>query len=112
VAQEAPKKAVSARIWQTRNASTRAIRRDVPLTNAIRKAFKAGTRDFTGRPGPNYWQLQAGSAIVTWPVDVWFTGKRTFDAKLKFGARRTEKITLDPGGRFPDRNKQDNTWRR
>ena len=29
---------------------TRAIRRDVPLTNMIRRAFDAGTRDSTGRP--------------------------------------------------------------
>ena len=35
----------------------RAIRRDVPMTNAIRRAYEAGTRDATGRPGPNYWQL-------------------------------------------------------
>lgn len=36
---------------------TRAIRQDVPLTNSIRKAFQAGTRDFSGAPGPTYWQL-------------------------------------------------------
>ena len=38
-------------------APTRAIRRDIPLTNAIRRALAAGTRDSTGRPGRNYWQL-------------------------------------------------------
>ena len=54
--------------------------------------------------------LEDGSAIVTWPVDVWFAGKRTFDAKLKFGARQIEKITLDRAGRFPDRSKADNVW--
>ena len=36
----------------------RAVRRDVPLTDAIRRAFDAGTRDLTGRPGAAYWQLQ------------------------------------------------------
>ncbi len=41
----------------------RAIRRDVPMTNAIRRAFDAGTRDQTGRPGPNYWQLQTDYTI-------------------------------------------------
>jgi hypothetical protein len=41
----------------------RAIRRDVPLTNAIRRAFDAGTRDMTGRPGPNYWQLETDFTI-------------------------------------------------
>jgi len=38
-------------------AATRAIRRDIPLTNTIRRALAAGTRDSTGRPGRNYWQL-------------------------------------------------------
>jgi hypothetical protein len=41
----------------------RAIRRDVPMTNTIRRAFAAGTRDNTGRPGPNYWQLQTDYTI-------------------------------------------------
>jgi hypothetical protein len=53
-----------------------------------------------------------GSAIVTWPVDVWFPGNRTFEAKLEFGARAITKITLDPAGRFPDRSKADNVWPR
>jgi hypothetical protein len=38
-------------------APERAIRRDIPLTNMIRRAFAAGTRDSTGRPGRSYWQL-------------------------------------------------------
>src|SRR5687768_10244980 len=41
----------------------RAIRRDVPMTNAIRRAYEAGTRNSTGRPGPNYWQLQTDYRI-------------------------------------------------
>src|SRR4030095_12232807 len=41
----------------------RGIRRDVPMTNAIRRAFDAGTRDRSGRPGPNYWQLQTDYTI-------------------------------------------------
>ncbi len=53
-----------------------------------------------------------GSAIVTWPVDVWFGGSRTFEARLQFGPRKIEKITLDPAGRFPDGDKQDNVWPR
>lgn len=36
----------------------RAVRRDIPMTNAIRRALAAGTRDSTGRPGANYWQLR------------------------------------------------------
>ncbi len=36
----------------------RSIRRDVPMTDMIRRGFAAGTRDATGRPGPAYWQLR------------------------------------------------------
>ncbi|HET9440550.1 MAG TPA: M1 family metallopeptidase [Longimicrobiales bacterium] len=46
---------------QTGTASTvlpeRAVRRTLPMTNMIRRAHMAGTRDSTGRPGRNYWQL-------------------------------------------------------
>lgn len=47
---------------------------------------------------------------VTWPVSVWFNGNRTFDAVLNFGTRKIKKITLDPHGRFPDKNVTDNVW--
>jgi hypothetical protein len=50
------------------------------------------------------------TAIVTYPVDVWFPGSRTFSAALDFGPRRIEQITLDPDGRFPDRDVSDNVW--
>ena len=54
--------------------------------------------------------IDGNSAMVTWPVDVWFGGSRTFEATLDFGKRKIEKITLDPRGRFPDRNTADNVW--
>ena len=38
-------------------APERAVRRDIPLTNMIRRAYDASTRDSTGSPGANYWQL-------------------------------------------------------
>lgn len=41
----------------------RAVRRDIPLTNTIRRAMAAGTRDSTGRPGAKYWQLRTDYAI-------------------------------------------------
>ena len=41
----------------------RAIRRDIPMTNAIKRAFAAGARDSTGRPGRNYWQLRTDYQI-------------------------------------------------
>src|SRR4029078_4791764 len=57
------------------SATPRAVRRDVPMTNSIRRAWEAGTRDKSGRPGPNYWQL---------PTDY------TIDAKI---ATETQTIT-------------------
>jgi len=56
--------------------------------------------------------IDGNSATVTWPVDVWFDGRRTFDAVLDFGGRRIERITFDPQARFPDRNPADNVWPR
>ena len=59
---------------------------------------------------PNSVMTDSTTAIVTYPVDVWFNGSRTFDAVLDFGGRVIEKVTLDPFGRFPDRNAADNVW--
>ncbi|NNE97819.1 MAG: M1 family metallopeptidase, partial [Pyrinomonadaceae bacterium] len=41
----------------------RAVRRYIPLTKSIRRAHKTGTRDKTGRPGPNYWQIKTDFLI-------------------------------------------------
>ena len=43
--------------------NTRAVRRDIPMTRTIRRAFDANTRNYTGKPGPNYWQLQTDFTI-------------------------------------------------
>ena len=66
----------------------------------------------TIRPMANARMLDASTAIVTWPVDVWFGGSKTFVGSLDFGGRVIEKITLDPFGRFPDRIATDNVWPR
>jgi hypothetical protein len=55
-------------------------------------------------------KVDGNTAIVTWPVSVWFDGKRDFDAVLTFGDRKIKKITLDPNGRFPDTEVKDNVW--
>jgi len=59
---------------------------------------------------PNSVMRDSVTAIVTYPVDVWFRGSRTFTATLDFGSRKIEQITLDPDGRFPDREVADNVW--
>jgi hypothetical protein len=64
------------------------------------------------KPMPNAKMLDETTAIVTWPVDVWFLGSRTFQAPLDFGGRAITTITLDPGCRFPDRDPSDNVWPR
>jgi hypothetical protein len=64
------------------------------------------------RPMSNATMADSVTAIVTYPVDVWFPGSRTFVATLEFGARPIEKIVLDPHCRFPDRDPADNVWPR
>lgn len=59
---------------------------------------------------PNSKLLDSNSVEVTWPVDIWWSGSRTFDAVLDFGPRKIRKITLDPNGRFPDKELGDNVW--
>ena len=56
--------------------------------------------------------VEGNSALVTWPVDVWFNGSRTFQAVLDFGGRPIQSIQLDPACRFPDRDPSDNAWPR
>jgi hypothetical protein len=64
------------------------------------------------KPMSNSRMTDANTAIVTWPVDVWFAGSRTFSAVLDFGGRAITRVTLDPNGRFPDRDPTDNVWPR
>ena len=61
---------------------------------------------------PEVKMIDGKTAIVTWPVDVWFSGSRTFQAVLDCGTRKIETITLDPGRRFPDHDATDNIWPR
>src|SRR3954463_9143213 len=54
---------LSAAAQGTARPPERAVRRDIPITNSIRRAYAAGTRDSTGRPGRNYWQLRTDYTI-------------------------------------------------
>ncbi len=82
----------------------------MPSPVVLRVEFEPG--DAAPTPMANAVIQDDGSAVVTWPVDVWFDGSRTFAARLQFGPRTIKKVTLDPGGRFPDRDKNDNVWTR
>ena len=41
----------------------RAVRRDIPITNIAKRSFAAGSRDSSGRPARNYWQVRADYTI-------------------------------------------------
>ena len=56
--------------------------------------------------------IDANTVMLTYPVSVWFSGRRTFVADLSLGPRLITRITLDPNGRFPDKDATDNVWPR
>ena len=90
--------------------TTVTVRQDgqMPSPVVLRVEFAA-----TGAPiklMANARTVDATTAVVTWPVDVWFGGSRTFDAVLDFGGRQITALTLDPSCRFPDRDPGDNVW--
>jgi hypothetical protein len=64
------------------------------------------------RPPENARMLDERTVLMTWPVDVWFAGSRSFTTSLDLGGRGIEQVVLDPGGRFPDRDPDDNVWPR
>ncbi|MCC7196075.1 MAG: M1 family metallopeptidase [Gemmatimonadaceae bacterium] len=64
------------------------------------------------KPMKNARMVDATTAFVTWPVDVWFDGRRSYDAVLDFGGRQITSVTFDPCGRFPDNDPSDNAWPR
>jgi len=66
----------------------------------------------TIRPMKNAVMLDAITARVTVPVEVWFDGRRRHTLDLVFGGRKIEQVTLDAQGRFPDRTPADNVWPR
>ncbi len=82
----------------------------MPSPVVLRVEFEPGGAPL--RMMPNAKAEGSDAAIVTWPVNIWFTGNRTFNATLDFGGRAIRKITLDPFGRFPDKEPADNVWPR
>ena len=92
--------------------TTVTVRQDgqMPSPVILKVRFAASGPAIT--PMSNAKMLDETTALVTWPVDVWFAGSRTFAATLDFGGRAIATITLDPGCRFPDRDPGDNVWPR
>jgi hypothetical protein len=92
--------------------TTVTVRQDGEMPSPVVLEVKFAAKGTPIRAMKNSRMVDSVTAVVTWPVDVWFGGRRTFDAVLDFGGRPIEKITLDPAGRFPDRDLSDNVWPR
>jgi hypothetical protein len=92
--------------------TTVVVRQDGQMPSPVVLAVRFKASGPAIRPMRNAVMQDSVTAIVTFPVDIWFAGSRTFAAELTFGGRAIEKITLDPGCRFPDRDPSDNVWPR
>ncbi|MBI2406753.1 MAG: M1 family metallopeptidase [Gemmatimonadetes bacterium] len=90
--------------------TTVTVRQDGQMPSPVVLRVKFAPKGAKIVPMKNAVMTDSATAVVTWPVDVWFNGSRTFDAVLAFGARPIEKITFDPNCRFPDRDPSDNNW--
>jgi hypothetical protein len=105
---------VDGSIANVRSSGTRTtvtVRQDGQMPSPVVLEVQLAASGPAIRPPANARMTGPATAVVTYPVDVWFSGRRTFDAVLDFG-RRVEKLTLDPGKRFPDREPADNVWPR
>jgi peptidase M1-like protein len=100
------------RVTSTASRTTVTVRQDGAMPSPVVLKVQFATSGPAIRTMPNAKMVDATTALVTWPVDVWFGGSRTFNAELAFGGRKIEKITLDPGRRFPDHDVNDNVWPR
>ncbi len=88
------------------------VRQDGQMPSPVVLRIRFAASGAAIKPMRNAIMQDSVTAVVTWPVDVWFAGKRTFDAVLDFGQRPIEQVLFDPGCRFPDRDPSDNVWPR
>jgi hypothetical protein len=93
-------------------ATTVTVRQDGQMPSPVVLKIDFAPKGAAIRQMKNSVKLDSASALVTFPVEVWFNGSKTFKAALNFGGRKIEKITLDPYGRFPDKDVTDNVWPR
>ncbi len=92
--------------------TTVVVRQDGQMPSPVVLEVKFAATGAKILPMKNAVMTDSVTAVVMWPADVWFGGSRTFNAGLTFGARKIEKLTLDPMKRFPDKNVADNVWPR
>jgi hypothetical protein len=92
--------------------TTVTVRQDGQMPSPVILKVRFASSGPAIKPMANARMIDETTALVTWPVDVWFLGSRTFQAPLDFGGRSITMITLDPACRFPDRDPGDNVWPR
>jgi hypothetical protein len=90
--------------------TTVTVRQDGQMPSPVVLKVRLAATGPAIKPMANAKMTDDHTALLTWPVDVWFNGSRTFKAVLDFGPRPIEAIQLDPGCRFPDRDPGDNVW--
>ena len=90
--------------------TTVTVRQDGQMPSPVILEVKFAASGAPVKPMPNARMKDATTAVVTWPVDVWFNGSRTCKAALDFGGRKIESVMFDPGCRFPDHDPSDNVW--
>jgi hypothetical protein len=98
------------RVTMSDSHTTVTVRQDGQMPSPVELEVKFAPTGAPIEPMSNARMIDDVTAIVTWPVDVWFSGNRTFQAELDFGQRTIQKIILDPAARFPDRDPSDNEW--
>lgn len=98
------------RVTTTGGRTTVTVRQDGQMPSPVSLEVSFAARGAPIRRMANAVMKDSVTAVVTYPVDVWFDGSRTFRATLDFGGRPIERIVLDPRCRFPDREPADNVW--
>jgi hypothetical protein len=92
--------------------TTVTVRQDGQMPSPVVLEVRFRTDRSAWEPMPNAEKVDERTVIVTYPVDVWFGGSKTFEAELPVDGGAIESIKLDPRGRFPDRDPSDNVWPR
>ncbi|MGD8279502.1 MAG: M1 family metallopeptidase [Gemmatimonadota bacterium] len=106
--------AVDGSIQNVTNAGTAAtvtVRQDGQMPSPVVLGVRLAANGPPIRAPQNATMVDDTSYVVRWPVDVWWSGSKTFDARLDFG-RSITSITFDPWCRFPDADPRDNIWPR
>ena len=96
-------------VTTTGTKTTVTVRQDGEMPSPIILKVQLAPGSKGNKPVTNAKMLDDNTAMVTWPVDVWLNGNRTFQAVLDFG-RPITTVTFDPNCRFPDRDAADNVW--